>query len=588
VTNGTSKIASGLGWGAVTIGAVLAAVLLSLPSLNMGFFVDDYFFIAWVEDWYEIPLPQLNLYTSFFEVPHIPFWRSPGAELVDFWRPLASTVFRINHALFGQNPFPYHVHMLLWLAALVTICGRLYRWLPPSVGMVALALYAFDEGHTYTSGIICNNHGVIAAIPTLLGLVAYLRWRKDGWRPGLWLSLLGFAIGLTASEAALSMLAYPLAYELVGAPGPLRERLRAACAPALLAVVYLVSYKAAGFGNISAGYYLNPFGDPWTFMVNAVQRAPILLANLLGAIPIRFHVIPPPVLMGAGLLLVTFFCIALWLSRKQGESGERREVLWWLTGALLTLVPAVMPPPSERQLLIPAIGFAPLLGYFIVMAWRAARLQDLAWWRRGFATVALLLLAVPHFGGTAWNRVERQLGLVEYSELLVKLSADIAAIREEPAPCTGPGCDDVVFVVSDPPTFTWVPLHYEMIRGRTGNWYPLSSSLLEIRWTRTGPRSLVLEPIDGHFYTHLYETVFLNPGETIKAGDEFQADLFTAEILEEDEVGVTKIGFNFIRDLEGPGLTFIIPRGESLERVEPPAIGESAVIQQSLKIPQLF
>ena len=84
---------------------------------------------------------------------------------------------------------------------------------------LALLVFTLDSSHTWPVAWIANRNALVAAVPALLGLVAHLRWREQGWRPGLPLSMLGLGVGLLGGEAALGVFAYVGAYELVGARG---------------------------------------------------------------------------------------------------------------------------------------------------------------------------------------------------------------------------------------------------------------------------------------------------------------------------------------------------------------------------------
>src|SRR5262249_6598326 len=117
------------------------------------------------------------------------------------------------------------------------------------------------------------------------GLLAHLRWREQGWRPGLPLSLAGYALGLLGGETALQAMAYLFAYELFGRGGRVRERLLALVPAGLLLAVYFATYRALGFGARGHEQYLDPLAEPARFLVGAMTRLPTLLADLLAGMP---------------------------------------------------------------------------------------------------------------------------------------------------------------------------------------------------------------------------------------------------------------------------------------------------------------
>ena len=75
-------------------------------------------------------------------------------------------------------------------------------------GVPALFLFAVDESHLFAALWLANRNALVAAVPVLFGLCAHLRWREDGWRWGLPLSLGGYVVGLLGGETALGALAY--------------------------------------------------------------------------------------------------------------------------------------------------------------------------------------------------------------------------------------------------------------------------------------------------------------------------------------------------------------------------------------------
>ncbi len=270
--------------GLVVAVAVVLTLALSLPSLELGFSIDDHHLLGLIDGRIGHQAEGVNLYTDFEEGMPFPWWLAPDAE-IDFLRPLSSALLRLDYALFGDVPLGYHVHALAWLALFVGTCGLMLTRLPRRVAVLALIAIAVEEAHALTAGVLCNRHALIAAAIAVVGLHVHLRWREDGWRPGAWLAPLIFAVGLSASETALSVIAYVLAYELFGATGSWRRRLRAAAPVIVLATAYVAAYKAAGFGSKGFGFYLDPFGAPIEFLIDLPRHVAALLAGLLTGFP---------------------------------------------------------------------------------------------------------------------------------------------------------------------------------------------------------------------------------------------------------------------------------------------------------------
>src|SRR5436309_3391176 len=108
------------------LGVVLLAFVLALASLDVGFYTDDYFLRAtlarrfvWNPPWWDlyhfIPGDRVAL---LVENGELPWWAAPHLSL-HLVRPLASALFTLDDALFHAHAVAYHVHSLLWFAALL-------------------------------------------------------------------------------------------------------------------------------------------------------------------------------------------------------------------------------------------------------------------------------------------------------------------------------------------------------------------------------------------------------------------------------------------------------------------------------------
>lgn len=554
----------------VLVPAVLLAVALLAPSFWIGFSLDDYIQYGLIEGWYDVEAqPPVNLYSSFLELPNLPWWQSEAAR-VAFWRPWPGVLWQLDHALFGRHPAFYHVHSLLWLAALVAVCGLLFARLPAAVGVPALFLVAVEEAHAMTSGLVCNRHATVTLVPALLGLFAHLRWREDGWRPGRLLGPAGFALALASSEAAVAALAYVAAYELWG-PGSWRERLRAFAPFAVLALAYVAAYKALDLGPREVGFYLEPLRRPGEYVAALAIRVPALLAGLLAAFPVSLWMLPPmrtPLVVTGVAATLAAAAAALGSWRRLPEA-ERRAIRWWTAGALLSLPPLAAAMPSDRQLLVPAVGIAVALGAFFAQAWRH---------RRRFAgAAALALLALLHFVAAPVGTVAKQVSFVRLNAALMERVEDFSGLVAEAAPGAP---HDVAVIAADFFTVAYPPLiHDYYATPGTWTWNVLSLVPAAHRLTRTGPRSFTLEPIGTAFLETELERAY-RPREPLAAGDEARGPAFRAEVVAAGERGPTRVGFHFDRELERGSFHLIYWDEEGLREVRLPEVGETIVIER--------
>ncbi len=562
----------------IILPAAVFAVVLMLPSLTIGFALDDYPQIGLIEGWYDFETPAVNLYASFLDLPSNPWWTSPESR-VAFWRPLPSALFRLDHALFGRSAFFYHLHSLLWLAALIAACGLLYARLPAGAGAAALFFFAADEAHAFTSGVICNRHAVVTSVPALLALYAHLRWREDGWRPGRALAVFGFGVAFVAGETALALAAYVLAYELFAGPGGGRTRLRAIAPFAALTLVYVLAYKAMEMGPRYVGFYLNPLEQPADYLLALVRHLPALLAGALAAAPASMWVVPEfqwP-LIAAGMVAVAVFAWILRLVWPRLSDAERRALRWWLPGALAALLPVATTHPSDRQLLVPMVGFAVLLGILAAYAWRRWRDPAAGRRRRRAAACGLALIVLLHLGVASASRVGKLYGVAELGAVLEDVAATIPelapeASREEP-------WDLVLIAAGDLFTIIYPQLIYDYHHGAGKvSWRVLSTAPTAHRLTRTAADTVILEP-EGQLLQSEWEKIW-GP-DKLETGDVVEHDAFTVTVLDTNASGPTRLEFRFAGDLDRSRVALLVWRDGGPRRLAPPTIGESVRVEKA-------
>ncbi len=568
----------------VLLVAVVGTLLL-VPVLGIGFATDDPIFLAVIEGWYPEVGQPFNLYGSFIDLPNLPWWTSPELG-VAFWRPLSSALVRLDHWLFGRWALGYQLHSLLWLFGLTTACGLLFSRLPRRLGVLALVIFMFDEGHTFTGGMICNRHALVSTTLALLGLLAHLRWREQGWRPGLPLSIVGFAGGLLGGEMALSMMAFALSYELfagcsaTGRPvRSWRQRLIGILPTVLLATGYLLWYKASGYGATDTNYYLDPTGEPIALLAGMAAHVAALLASAVAGLPAELWAIaalrPLQIALGVSILVGT--CCLLWLCRSELGSASGRELRWLVPGALAAMLPSALPFPHDRLLLPPMIGFAVLLAFFVDAAWyRWRRGWSGNRWQRLAAGAFLLVLFTVHFVAPPLKRTVT----VRLIEKMERYYIDIAA-QIPPDFCEDSQRHMILVNGADLGLVLRVPLLYDLAGGRiAASWHSLSGSTYRQRLVRTGPRTLVVEVIDGQLLSSFAERV-LGSNQSLAAGDTIDSGLFQVKVLAANAVGPTRVTFHFDRELENPDLVFMMLVDGKLRQVDPPAVGEYLTVKRS-------
>jgi hypothetical protein len=355
-------------------GLALAALLLTLPALGAGLQFDDYYHRQVLLGAASPAAPMRLLFAFLDGDPAqaqrlmdsgvFPWWTLPAAREA-FWRPLSALTHWLDYRLWPNHPALMHAHSLLWFGALVAAAAALYRRLAPSLlaaGLAAL-LYALDDAHGFAAGWLANRNGLLAALFGVLCLQAYLRWRRDAWRPGAVLAPLWLALGLLSAEAALGALAYVAAYALCLDRAPWRGRLRALLPLALVAVGWAGLYRALGYGAWGTAY-VDPLREPLAFARVLLERAPVLLLAQFAGPPAEVYPFLAPALrlaVWAAALLVSAGLAWLFAPLVRHSPTAR----FWATGLLLALLPVSAALPANRLLFFTGLGAFGLLAEWL-------------------------------------------------------------------------------------------------------------------------------------------------------------------------------------------------------------------------------
>jgi hypothetical protein len=563
---------------ALKVALVLGAVL-GLPSLGADFFGDDYLHLA-ILDGNPAPGTPFDLFRfasgdpvemrPFIERGPYPWWTLPELKLA-LWRPLSSALMVLDHALFGRNPIPYHAHSLLWyLLTIVAAAGTLRR-LPGAPGGLALLLFAIDESHVFPAMWVANRNALVASAPALLGLWMHLRWREDGWRPGLPLSILGLATGLLGGETALCVFAYVGAYELLGSRQPLAARARALVPALLLGLAYVVVYRALGNGTLGSGTYIDPVAEWRLYLPALVTRIPALLAGQFWALPPELWLFAPsfrPLLIIVGSLTVLVLVPLTLAVRRTLSDEEWRQTRWLVAGSLISLLPVASTFPAGRLLLVPSVGASALLAVFAVGAWRA--LPSLRGWRRftlGGVTTVMLLLQVLATGMWILYPLTIRSVVNASVDVLARIEVDDAALPRQRV---------FSVVVADPAIGLYPPImRAARKQPLPRSWLPLSLAPYDHVLRRTGDSSFELYLPEGQFLATEMEQLFRGPAFAMRVGDQARVEGCQATILEVEGGVPKRVLFEFDMSLDDPDLVLLTQRDGTLRRLRPPPPGES-------------
>ncbi len=355
-------------------GLAAASTLLLLPTLGLGFHLDDF-----VHRYLFSGLPGsaalLRAYQSPFgiangdpasnhwqvEQGYAPWWIYPRL-LVSMYRPLSALTHRLDAALWPDSAPLQHAHSLLFYFALVYAVTRLYRGLlgTSAVAGVAAVMYAFDHTHGFAVGWIANRNAVVCALLGVCALASHQRARSGGSRAHAVLSPLLFGCALLAGEGAIAIFGYLLGYALFLERGPLALRLRTLLPHLLVLAGWRVLYRALGRGAAFSGLYIDPGHEPLRFALAVLQRAPRLLLGQLGLPPAESSQYLSDPLQHAHYalaLLVAGWLLASMLPLLRADATAR----FFGFGMLAALVPACTTHPNNRLLFFVGLGALGLL-----------------------------------------------------------------------------------------------------------------------------------------------------------------------------------------------------------------------------------
>jgi hypothetical protein len=561
------------------IATLAVALLLGIATISIGFYADDWVLLTVFDGKLSTSATKLDLYhfasgdpvqtSAFVARGPWPWWTHPELK-IQLWRPLASVLFTLDHALFGHAPLGYHLHAIAWWLGTVLAAGAIFRRaLPPIAAAIALLLFVVDDAHVQPIGWISSRHMVVAAAPALFGLWAHLRAREEGWVAGRILGPLGAAVGLLGSEAALGVLGFWIAYELVGRRDARSARVRGAAPAVALGVLYVGAYKALGYGAANSGMYVEPMSDPIAFMKVALIRIPVLIGDLLLSVPADFsNIAPRAPFVALGLVAAVVVALLVRWAWPSLSEHERASVRWLGLGALFGILVGLAGFPGSRVLLVPSIGGFGVLGLLIDKALVGAAPAPRSVRAGGYALLFLHgVFALAMFG------VQTSM----LGDMARKTEAVSASLVFD-----GPLPKRVYILTGSDPFGPLYTLSVRFVKGPddVDTWSILSMSKRTHRIERTGDRSLTVETEGGTFFDGGFVEVYRSRNHPLPAGTVVEMKGATVRVLSDQEGLPTKIELTLDVPFEDPSVALLAWQGSALrpvilEQGKPIAIGWS-------------
>ncbi len=290
-----------------------------------------------------------------------PLWDFTGSDSPGgYFRPIAAASYTIDHAIWGMNPFGYHLtNVLLHAFISLFLFLALARALPSlPVALIAALLFATHPVHTEAVAWISGRTGLLAALGICASLFFFLESER---RPGFFgLSLLFFAFGLGAKESAVltPLLLFLLVWAKCGRISlvPYKRLI-----PFVVLTAVYIFYRQWALGGIGTGSAVSI--PPATLVPTMLRVLGGYLRLLL--LPIGLHTNDAVFLSPSVFDPRAFFSLAaiagfVWSALKYG--GERRTVVLGLLWTGVALLPFLNLVPllhfrAERLLYLPSIGF---------------------------------------------------------------------------------------------------------------------------------------------------------------------------------------------------------------------------------------
>jgi len=313
--------------------------------------------------------------------------------LHDVSRPMVNLSYAIDHAIWGPEPFGFHLTNLLLHALNVALlfqlsCGIVEDWLrrreqsgwPIRAGLVAMVAATFFAVHpmmTETVGYATGRTDVLCGTFVLLAFLSARRWLKGGHHVWLAATFGSWLAALTSKETAAMLPFVLLTYERLILLPDVGERRRslfllhgplltATVAAAAARVFVLVFFEFHGTATIR-----------WTYALVELDVTRRYLGLMLFPegqsifhavyLPSRGAVAASLMIVGVGLLGTAWAC-------RKRQPLVSLGFLWFL---LLLLPPALLvmmnhaEPMAERRTYLPSGGL--FLAAGVGVAWVSAR-----------------------------------------------------------------------------------------------------------------------------------------------------------------------------------------------------------------------
>ncbi|MFO0592611.1 MAG: hypothetical protein U0441_34020 [Polyangiaceae bacterium] len=567
----------------VVVAAALAVVLL-LPTLTVGFMMDDFGQLMWLKARALPANSPLGIWDLFrfqdadpvrlktkIDLGYWPWWTNPELRIA-FFRPVTSLTHALDHALFPNSPALMRLESLLMYGGLAAVVGLLYRRISGATVAAGLAIvmYALDDAHGTAAAWISNRNAILAGLFGFLSLYLHDRGLRDGDRRARVAAPFVFALAMLSGEAAAGTLGYVVAHAMWMEKEPWKQRILRALPFGGVAALWTVVYKLGGYGAWGGEFYIDPGKEPVRFATALVQRMPVLFNAQLGFLPSDVWTLIPSekrwAAWGAVMALVILGAVLLTLGVRR-----TRENAFYATGAVLSLVHVCAGWPGDRMLIFAGFGAFGLCADLFTAP------------REGFGRMRLLAVRVATVFLVTMHLIVGPLFLVGRSYQLAHMLHDPIERGDRSLPPPAALAGKTLVIVNGPDQL--IPLYSALSRMRRGEEMPDRIRQLtiatqgKVMLARTGERTVQITQTRGFFHD-VFSLVFRMEDEPIALGQQFRVAgmTVTAKAFTSDRRRIGTMEFELDAPLEDPGYVWVIWRGAKFEAFTLPAVGEEVEI----------
>lgn len=557
--------------------ALSLAIILPLPGLFAEHYCDDQLAVLRLEGALPAPIPgPFHLYTFMSGEPGQPlagmWWALPTIKM-SLFRPLTSALFAIDHAIAGRHAALYHVHSMLWYAAAVLAAAALFRrLLPEREAALATLIFTITPAHWTAAAWPAARHVAIAGALGFTAFGLHVRSREEGdGRAGA--GAIGLtAIAMLAGEAALSVLGFIAAYELVGRRDAVAARVKAMVPWALLFAAYMAMYKGLGFGIRGAGGYLDPVSDLAVLIVALPVRLGVLACSMMLDVPAEMSTLAPrasPMLAALGAAAGAVLILLARRAARRLAPEVARRVWALLLGAAFATLPATAGLPGDRGLFLAGIGTAAAIAVALLHAGRAddEASRDLAP-RAGRALFGLVhvVMAAPIFlGGVLHLTITSRRALAAIGAAEIPRSEDVRV--------AGIGLADPLIGMFLEPALRFTS------RPAPKTVQLLSMSTHDHTLRRVSNHTLEIGIVGGRLLDHSFEQTVRAPRFPLRAGAEVRVADWHVRVLEDEGGQPTRFSVTFDLPLDDPRLAIVHWRDGGLRRIPLPTMGNEVTLK---------